>query len=54
MSDYKRLTKKSWHDTKFAQLNPRQVLLRLWQLESKIENSTLIELPCKVGIRFII
>ena len=45
MSDYKRLTKKSWHDCKFAQLNPREVLYKLWQLENKIENGTLIELP---------
>lgn len=49
MSDCKRLTKKSWHDTKFAQLNQREVLYKLWQLENQIENGTLIELPCKVG-----
>lgn len=49
MDDYNRLTKKYWHDTKFAELNPRQVLLRLWQLETKIEKGTLIVLPCKVG-----
>ena len=49
MSDYKRLTKKSWHDTKFAQLNPREVLYKLWQLENQIENSTLKDMPCKVG-----
>lgn len=49
MSDYKRLTKKSWHDTKFARLNQREVLYKLWQLENQIENGTLVELPCKVG-----
>lgn len=40
MTDYKRLTRKSWHDTKFAQLNPREVLYKLWQLENQIENGT--------------
>jgi len=49
MKEYKRLTKKSWHDTKFCGLNEREVLNRLWEVENKIENGTLIELPCKVG-----
>ena len=49
MKEYKRLTKKSWHDTKFCGLNEREVLNRLWEFENKIENGTIVELPCKVG-----
>lgn len=44
MTKYKRLTHKSWHDTKFAQLNPREVLYKLWRLETQIENGTLVQL----------
>ena len=43
MTEYKRLTHKNWHETKFAQLNPREVLYKLWQLENQIENATLVE-----------
>ena len=48
--DYKRLTARDWHETKFAVLNQREVLKRLWELENKIENGTLVfkkEIPTK-------
>ena len=52
--EYKRLTKKDWHEAKFSRLSKnepsdREILKRLWDLENKIEQGTLIELPCKVG-----
>ena len=52
--EYKRLTKQDWHEAKFARLSKnepsdREILKRLWDLENKIEQGTLIELPCKVG-----
>ena len=51
MSEYKRLTKRLMYSnapfTEFASDN--EVLERLAELEDKIENKTLIELPCKVG-----
>lgn len=48
---YKRLTDKDWHKEKFYghRDSERTILKRLWDLENKIENGTLIELPCKVG-----
>ena len=48
MEDYKRLTEKEedWFDTN---LHSAEVYNRLAELEDKIENGTLIELPCKVG-----
>ena len=51
---YKRLTKKDWHETKFSRVseyepNDRVILKQLWELENKIENGTLIELPCDIG-----
>lgn len=52
MNEYKRLTKKDWHETKFSKVseyepNDRVILKRLWDLENKIENGTFVELPCK-------
>ena len=52
---YKRLTK--WEDDRTASINGSspidkdmtQAINRLAELEDKIENGTLIELPCKVG-----
>lgn len=51
MSEYKRLTEKDWHKEKFYPKsdNERVIRKRLWDLENKIEQGTLIELPCKVG-----
>lgn len=35
---YERLTDKDWHDAKFSKkYTPREVLMRLWQLENAIE-----------------
>lgn len=47
--EYKRLTLKNWHDTKFNTFNTKEMKKRLWDFENKIENGTLIELPCKIG-----
>ena len=49
--EYKRLTDKDWHKEKFYGHSDfeRTILKRLWDLEKKIEQGTLIELPCKVG-----
>ena len=51
MTDYKRLTDKDWHKEKFYPKadNERIIRKRLWDLENKIEQGTLVELPCKVG-----
>ena len=55
MSEYKRLTKKA--DVKVLDCEYScgslhlDVVKRLGELEDKIENGTLIELPCKVGGR---
>lgn len=54
MKEYKRLTKKDWHEAKFSRVseyepNDRVILRQLWELENQIENGTLIALPCKVG-----
>lgn len=48
---YERLTDKDWHNEKFYahRDSDRRVLKRLWDLENKIEQGTLIELPCKIG-----
>ena len=49
--EYKRLTDKDWHKEKFYGHSDcdRTILKRLWDLENKIEQGMLIELPCKVG-----
>jgi hypothetical protein len=46
---YERLTKRGvdWHDD--VQCDDEEVYNRLAELEDKIENGTLVELPCKVG-----
>ena len=55
MSDYKRLTAHkltSFYDWERKNLKPEQIAEmydRLAELEDKIENGTLVELPCKVG-----
>lgn len=53
MSEYKRLTKwemnKGVKCVKYWQYSQEQIAERLALLEDKIENGTLIELPCKVG-----
>lgn len=66
MSEYKRLTNKDWKenydifedvccDTCAEDCGECErnfsALVRLAELEDKIENGTLIELPCKVGDR---
>lgn len=48
MSEYKRLTKREGKEVK-ALAWDGEVLHRLAELEDKIEQGTLIELPCKVG-----
>jgi hypothetical protein len=48
MSDYKRLTKREGNEVHELAWNG-EILHRLAGLEDKIENGTLIELPCKVG-----
>ena len=52
MKEYKRLTKKDWHEAKFDCLDQnkkRAILKRLWELENDIESGKVIRLPCKVG-----
>ncbi len=44
MSNYKRFTVKNWRESKHT-----KAYEYLAELEDKIENGTLIELPCKVG-----
>ena len=48
---YERLTDKDWHNEKFYahRDSERRILKRLWDLENKIEQGLMIELPCKVG-----
>ena len=47
---YERVTDKDWHKEKFYPKNDneRMIRKRLWDLENKIEQGTLIELPCIV------
>ena len=51
MSEYKRLTKQKWSNdidlTK--EYGYSYIYKRLYELEDKIENGTLLVLPCKVG-----
>ena len=51
MSEYKRLTGQKWTDdidlTK--EYGYSYIYKRLYELEDKIENGTLVEIPCKVG-----
>lgn len=50
MNDYKRLTKKYWANMNLEkEYGYLRVYKRLAELENKIENGTLIELPCKIG-----
>lgn len=51
MKKYKRLTNQKWsEDIDLTQeLEYSHIYKRLYELEDKIENGTLIELPCKVG-----
>lgn len=37
---YERVTPRDWHDAKFAQLDQRVVLKRLWDLENQLEKDT--------------
>lgn len=37
---YERVTPRDWHDAKFAQLDQRVVLKRLWDLENQIEQNS--------------
>ena len=37
---YERVTPRDWHDAKFAQLDQRVVLKRLWDLANPLEKST--------------
>ena len=49
--EYKRLTNQKWsEDIDLKQeLGYSHIYKRLYELEDKIENDTLVELPCKVG-----
>ena len=49
MSEYKRLTEQKWSkDIDLTQeLGYSHIYKRLYELEDKLENGTLIELPCK-------
>lgn len=53
MSEYKRLTEKDGATRVMSQWagtsNDLKIYRRLAELEDKIENGTLVELPCKVG-----
>lgn len=46
MSDYKRWTDKNW-----KQFDCSEMYKAFAELEDKLENGTLVELPCKVGDR---
>lgn len=48
MSKYKRLTKSEGNEVKALEWDG-EILHRLAEIEDKIQNGTLIELPCKVG-----
>lgn len=49
--EYKRLTGQEWSEgiDLTQELGYSYIYKRLYELENKIENGTLIELPCKVG-----
>lgn len=50
--EYERVTSNDWHTTKIdrpSEERQRKILKRLWDLENKIEQKTLVELPCKMG-----
>lgn len=47
--EYKRLTKRGLDWRSDVQSDDEQIYNRLAELEDKIENGTLIDLPCKVG-----
>lgn len=51
MKQYKRLTKQKWsEDIDLTQeLGYSYIYKRLYELEDKLENGTLKELPCKIG-----
>lgn len=50
MSNYKRLTKKDWGNMDLTkEYGYLHIYKRLAELENKIEDGTLIELPCKIG-----
>lgn len=51
MMVYERVTDRDWHKEKFYPTtnNERAIRKRLWDLENKIEQGKIIELPCKVG-----
>lgn len=50
MNDYKRLTKKDWANMNLEkEYGDLHVYKRLAELENKIEDGLLIELPCKIG-----
>lgn len=51
MKQYKRLTNQKWsEDIDLTQeLGYSYIYKRLYELETKIENKTLVELPCKIG-----
>lgn len=51
MSDYKRLTNQEWSDKidLTQEYGYQHIYKRLYELETKIENGTLVELACKVG-----
>ena len=49
MKEYERLTKKDQDWFEFTEINDIEIYRRLQDLENKIENGTLIELPCKIG-----
>lgn len=51
MMAYERVTERDWHKEKFYPTtnNEREIRKRLWDLENKIEQGKIVELPCKVG-----
>ena len=53
---YERITRKDWkeHMQERRCIASNEALTRLGELEDKIENGTLIELPCKVGDKIYI
>lgn len=57
MSEYKRLTKKDGFTKNLdltQELGYSYIYNRLAELENKIENGTLVELPCSLGEHFVI